>query len=139
MPVKNTNKKKKALIIEDDLFTREMYQMQFEKSGYNVVASSDGIQGLVSIFEEDPDFVLLDIILPKMDGVTLLSELRKKEKEQKTIPRAVIMLTNLGRESIMQRCMDLGATGYIIKARFTPKEVVSRVEELLAEKEKKEK
>ena len=125
---------KKVLIIEDDQFTREMYQMQFEKTGYQTVAAEDGPDGLLAIYEEKPDFILLDIILPKMDGVTLLGKVREKEKKEKTPPIPIILLTNLGQESVLNRCLKLGVAGILIKSRFTPVEVVKKVESILASK-----
>jgi two-component system alkaline phosphatase synthesis response regulator PhoP len=126
---------KTTLIIEDDQFTREMYTRQFEKSGYQVISTSEGDQGLKSIFEKKPNFVLLDIMLPKMDGVTLLEKLRQKEKEAKQPPIPVILLTNLGQESVLDRCLKLGITGLLIKSRFTPIEIVKKVESLLSGRE----
>lgn len=124
--------KNKVLIIEDDQFTREMYARQFEKSGYQVITAEDGTEGLQAIFTQKPNFVLLDIMLPKMDGVTLLDKAREREQEASSQPVPVIILTNLGQESILDRCLELGITGFIIKARFTPSEVVERTKELLA-------
>ena len=126
---------KTALLIEDDQFTLEMYTRQFEKSGYRVITARDGIQGLKTIFEKKPDFVLLDIMLPKMDGVTVLEKLRQKEKETKQPPIPVILLTNLGQESILDRCVKLGIIGLLIKSRFTPLEVVKKVKSLLSGEE----
>lgn len=124
--------KRKVLIIEDDLYNREMYQIQFERSGCEVVTAKDGEEGLSSVSKEKPDLVLLDIILPKMDGVTVLEKLREKEKGQKAEPLPVILLTNLGQEPILERCLKLGASGFITKARFTPQEVVQKTEELFS-------
>lgn len=124
--------KKKVLIIEDDRFTREMYQRQFEKSGYQVITAQDGLQGLQAISTAKPDFILLDIMLPKLDGATLLSKVRQEEKrtDQPSIP--IILLTNLGQEVVLNRCQQLGVSGLIIKSRFTPQEVVKEVKALLS-------
>lgn len=127
---------KTALIIEDDQFTREMYTRQFEKSGYEVIAVEEGIEGLKAIFEKQLDFVLLDIMLPQMDGVTLLKKVREKEKKENRPPLPVILITNLGQESVLERCLKLGVTGLLIKSRFTPTEVVKKVESFLSGEEK---
>jgi len=91
--------KEKILIIEDDFFIRELYERQFTKEGYNIVSSEDGPNGLLLSSQENPDLILLDIMLPKLNGLDLLRTLKSKE-ETKNIP--VILLTNLGQESVIK-------------------------------------
>lgn len=120
--------KKTILIVEDDAFLSDMYQTKFSESGYEVKVAQDGQQGL-SMLQEGlrPDMVLLDIVMPKMDGIEMLTAMKKNEK-LKDIP--VVLLTNLGQESDITRGMELGALDYFVKAHFTPSEIVKKVEAL---------
>ena len=115
----------KILLIEDDEFIAKMYSSKFEKSGFNFIIASDGELGLKRIEKEKPDLILLDIILPKKDGFEIL---KKCKEDNLNIP--IILLTNLGQENNIKQGMDLGAKDYIIKAHFTPQEVVDRVKKI---------
>lgn len=120
--------KKTILLVEDDPFLSDMYVTKFTESGYDIKPAMDGQQGLELLnggFR--PDMALLDIVMPKMDGIELLTAVKKDEK-LKDIP--VVLLTNLGQESDIQRGMELGALDYLVKAHFTPSEVVKKVEAL---------
>jgi len=121
--------KKTVLIVEDDPFLSDMYSTKFTTSGYEVELAQDGKQCLDMLTEGlRPAIVLLDVVLPKMDGIELLSTLKSNE-ELKFIP--VVLLTNLGQESDMARGLEAGAADYLVKAHFTPSEVVKKVEEVL--------
>jgi len=119
---------KKILIIEDDPFLSEMYAAKFIENGFEVEVSSDGKSGLAKIEDFRPDLVLLDIVLPKMDGFEMLKKVKEKE-ELKEIP--VVLLTNLGQKNEVEKGIALGAEEYIIKAHFTPTAVVAKVNEIL--------
>lgn len=121
----------KILIIEDDFFIRELYERQFGKEGYTVVSANDGPDGLVKATQENPDLILLDIMLPKMNGLDLLRTIKSKD-ETKTIP--VILLTNLGQESVIKEGFDLGAESYLIKSAYTPSQIVEEIKSFLAER-----
>ena len=127
------NKDIKILIIEDDNFLIEMYTTKFELEGFNVVSAEDGEKGLVAAKEHKPDIILLDILMPRMDGFATLTEL-KKDDSVKNIP--VILLTNLGQKEDVKRGFELGAAGYLIKAHFMPAEVVDKIKTILAEVKK---
>ncbi|MFA6897594.1 MAG: response regulator [Patescibacteria group bacterium] len=118
----------KILIIEDDSFISDMYKIKFESEGFDVMVASDGIQGLETVGKEYPDLILLDVVMSKMDGFAVLQKL-KKTPETKDIP--VIMLTNLGQKDSVEKGLKLGAVDYVIKAHFTPMEVVEKVKEIL--------
>jgi DNA-binding response OmpR family regulator len=122
---------KKILIIEDDPFLSGMYLKKLKLSGLEVKVAVDGQEGLESIKKDRPDLVLLDIVLPQMDGYEILKRL-KEDKELRTIP--VILLTNLGQKEEVEKGMALGAEAYIIKAHFTPTAVVNKVKEVLEKK-----
>jgi len=119
---------KKILIIEDDPFLSEMYSTKFVESGFETELATDGKAGLVKIKNIKPDLILLDIVLPKMDGFELLKKI-KEDESIKEIP--VILLTNLGQKNEVEKGLSLGADEYIIKAHFTPTAVVAKVKEIL--------
>jgi len=122
---------KKVLIIEDDPFLSGMYLKKLKLSGFEVKVAADGKDGLESIKKDRPDLILLDIVLPQMDGYEILKRL-KEDKELRNIP--VILLTNLGQKEEVEKGMALGAEAYIIKAHFTPTAVVDKVKEVLEKK-----
>lgn len=118
----------KIVIVEDDEFILNMYETKFDEEKFEVFSTDNGVAGVELIKKEIPDIVLLDILLPKKDGYSVLSEIKKTEKT-KTIP--VILLTNIGQKDSIDRGMQLGATDYLIKAHFTPSEVVKKVKSVL--------
>jgi DNA-binding response OmpR family regulator len=120
---------KKILIIEDDPFLSEMYAAKFSQSGFEAEVAADGKEGIAKIKDKQPDLILLDIVLPKMDGFEILKKI-KEDPKLKEIP--VILLTNLGQKSEVEKGLALGADEYIIKAHFTPTAVVAKVKEILS-------
>ena len=121
-----------VLIIEDDAYIMEMYKIKFESSDFEVVSANDGATGLKILEKEKPDIILLDIIMPKKDGFSVLKEIKGNPALEK-IP--VILLTNLGQRENIEKGFELGATSYIIKAHFTPSEIVKKVREVLEKEE----
>lgn len=119
---------KKILIIEDDPFLSEMYSAKFTESGFETKVAIDGQTGLAKAKEIKPDLILLDIVLPKMDGFEIL-KIIKEDESLKGIP--IILLTNLGQKNEVEKGLSLGADEYIIKAHFTPTAVVAKVKEIL--------
>jgi len=124
----NDSSGKKILIMEDDKFLSEMYSTKLKEAGFEIIAADDGEEGLRLIKEKMPDLVLLDIVLPRMDGFEVLQNL-KKDKSLKDI--LVVALTNLGQKEEVEKGISLGADDYIIKAHFTPTEVVAKVKKML--------
>ena len=119
---------KKILIIEDDPFLSEMYATKFNQSGFQTELATDGKKGLEKIKTSKPDLILLDIVLPKMDGFEILKKI-KKDSKLKEIP--LILLTNLGQKNEVEKGLALGADEYIVKAHFTPTAVVAKVKKIL--------
>jgi DNA-binding response OmpR family regulator len=117
-----------VLIVEDDAFLANIYKTKFEMEGFKVSTSENGEAGLSDIKKKKPDIVLLDILLPKMDGFAVLERL-KADNEAKNIP--VILLTNLGQKDDVQKGLEMGAVDYLIKAHFKPSEVVEKVRKIL--------
>lgn len=120
--------KKKVLLIEDDSFISQMYSMKFRQTGIDFMVARDGAEGLELAKKEKPDLILLDIILPEIDGFEVLRCL-KEDPLTRAIP--VVMLTNLGQQENIQKGIAMGAKDYIIKAHFTPQEVVEKAQTFL--------
>jgi len=118
------NEKIKILLIEDDATLVEMYEMKFKESEFEILVADRGAQGLEIAEKQVPDIILLDIILPEMDGFAILRELKKDEKT-KRIP--VLLLSNLGQDSDIEKGKKLGAEDYLVKANYTPTQVVDMV------------
>lgn len=121
--------KKKILLIEDDPFIAEMYAIKF-KNEYDFDIAQDGEVGLKKLGEYRPDLVLLDIILPKLDGFEILQKM-KTDQNLASIP--VVLLTNLGQKENIKKGLQMGALDYIVKAHFTPSEVVEKVKKVFEE------
>jgi DNA-binding response OmpR family regulator len=120
--------KTKVLVVEDEKMISDMYKTKFEMGDYKVIQASDGREGLDMAKEMKPDIILLDIIMPKLDGFVVLQEL-KKDTATKDIP--VILLTNLGQEDDVKKGKELGADDYFVKANHSPADVVKKVESIL--------
>lgn len=116
-------------MVEDDTFLANIYKTKFEMEGFTVDVAENGEDGLAAVKEKKPDIVLLDILLPKMDGFTVLKKL-KNDPVVKDIP--VVLLTNLGQKDDVEKGLELGAVDYLIKAHFKPSETVAKVKKALA-------
>jgi len=121
-------KKNTILLVEDDEFLAELYATKLTLEGYRVILATDGMKGLKLAKEKSPSLILLDILLPKLDGYQVLAEL-KKDSKAKDIP--VVLLTNLSQRNEVKRGLDLGAVDYLIKAHFMPSEVVAKIKKYL--------
>jgi DNA-binding response OmpR family regulator len=121
----------KILLIEDDPFLLSMYSTKFEIEKFNVLVADDGEKGLALAFKELPDIILLDILMPKMNGFEVLENL-KASKDTRDIP--VILLTNLNQKDEIEKGLSIGADDYLIKAHFMPSEVVEKIKKVLASK-----
>ncbi len=120
-------KKQKVLMIEDDRFLRKVYRNKLTLAGFEFIEAINGQEGLNKIISEKPDIILLDLILPKINGFDVLIEL-KRNKEIKDIP--VIILSNLNQESDKKRGLSLGAQEYLVKPEVSLSDVVNYVKEL---------
>lgn len=117
------------LLIEDDDLLVRMYQDKFTQDGYKVGVALNGEEGLTKLKEEKPDLVLLDIMMPKMNGFEFLKNI-KADTDSKNIP--VILLTNLSGQGDAKKGLEMGAVAYLIKSNFTPDQIVSKIKEILA-------
>jgi DNA-binding response OmpR family regulator len=120
--------KQHILLVEDDGFLASIYAQKLELEGYDVSLATNGEDGLRLAQKDKPDLVLLDLIMPKLDGFQTLERL-KADAATKNIP--VLILSNLGQREDVERCMTLGAAGYLIKAHSLPGETIAKVKTLL--------
>lgn len=119
----------KILIIEDDPLMQRMYQKAFAFDGYEVSVAGDGVEGLEKVRSEKPTIILLDVMMPKQNGLDTLAKI-KADPDLKGTP--VIMLTNLAGSADAEKALKLGAVKYIIKSEQEPKQVVAMVKEILS-------
>jgi len=118
----------KILVIEDDKFLRDLLYKKLAEENFSVATALDGEEGLKKIQEENPNLVLLDLILPGINGFEVLKK-AKENPATKDIP--VIVLSNLGQKEDVERAMKLGAQDYLIKAHFTLEEIVEKIRKRL--------
>lgn len=115
----------KVLVIEDDPSMAEMYRLRLVGDGYDVVVGCDGEEGLQLAVSENPDFIYLDLRLPKLDGFEVLERLRA---EPVTAHIPVIILSNYGDPEMRERGLRLGALEFLVKADTTPRQLAEKVE-----------
>ena len=113
---------RKILIVEDDDFIRELYVMYLVDEGYAIVEARNGQEGVDKFKSEFFDLVLLDILLPKKDGIEVLREIKEHNSK---VP--IVMLTNLASENMIKKSFELGAEGYLLKSRITKKDLMKEV------------
>ena len=115
---------KKILIIEDDKFLRELIAQKLVKEGYDIAEAVDGEKGIKAVGEEKPDLVLLDLVLPGIDGFEVLARIKGDSEIAQT---PVIILSNLGQKDDIEKGLKMGAVDYLIKAHFTPAEIIEKI------------
>lgn len=116
--------KKKILLVEDDPMISSIYEAKFKADGFEVLIAADGARGIELAKNEKPDIIMLDIILPGLDGFSVLEEI-KKDKTTQAIP--VVMLTNLGTEEDKAKGQKMGALDYLVKANLTPGQISEKI------------
>ncbi|MEY3470681.1 MAG: Alkaline phosphatase synthesis transcriptional regulatory protein PhoP [Candidatus Parcubacteria bacterium] len=126
MPEQN---KKSILLIEDDIFLRELVSIKLKDAKYNVIEASDGAEGLKKMLSENYEVVLLDIMLPFKTGFEVLEQFNIKKN--KDFNPKIIILSNLNDQNKIKNCLKLGAVDYIIKAHYSPTEIVSKINDLI--------
>lgn len=119
---------KKILLIEDDPLIIEIYTTQLKKAGFEVESAPDGEKAFEMIKEKNFDLLILDIVLPYLTGFELLKRIRN-QAEFKNLK--VLVLSNLGQKSDIERAKRLGVSQYLIKAHYTPSEVVEEIKKVL--------
>ena len=116
------------LVIDDDPFIRDVYRLSLEKSGFKVAAAEDGVAGLAAVAKERPDVIMLDIVMPRMDGFETLAKL-KGDPATKRIP--VIMLSSMRAKEDVDRALKGGAAAYLKKGVAVPGDIVTKAREVL--------
>ena len=122
--------KKKILIVEDDNFVAEVYFAKLTEMGYEAILAQNGEEGIATLKKDKLDMILLDILMPIMNGMEMLEEIKKRE-DWKNIP--VILLTNVGEKESIQKVREMGVKNYLIKSHFTPAEVIEKIESVFKE------
>jgi two-component system response regulator ResD len=116
-------------IVEDDQFLRDLYQDLLEQEQYKVTTAQNGEEALDVIHHHDFDLMLLDIMMPKKDGLTVLKEMSADDKKR---AGQVVMLSNLGQEALIKEAIAAGASSYLIKSALAPDQILSEIKDLLA-------
>lgn len=119
---------KSILFVEDESALQKTFRDLLEDEGYKMISALDGEVGLRLAKSKKPDLILLDLILPKMDGFQVLKKL-KEDEETKYIP--VIILTNLEKMEDIRKAVELGATTYLVKANYSLEEVLEKIKKAL--------
>ncbi len=119
------------LVVEDDEFISEIIARKLEKSGFSISLAHDGQEAIDQLAKSTPDIVLLDILLPKVNGLEVLKSIRSKP-ETKQLP--VLVFSNLGSKEEIKTAMDLGATEYMVKASYTIDELIKKINQILNKK-----
>jgi len=122
---------KKILIVEDDPFLIDIYTTKLKDSGFSVEVAKEGESALRKLTEEKFDLLLLDIVLPQIDGWEILGKIKNAPHQYGGARLKIVILSNLGQKEEVEKGLKLGATKYLIKAHHTPSEVVEEIKEVL--------
>lgn len=122
------DEKRKILLVEDDSLIVEIYTTRFKEAGFEIESALDGESAIRKLKEKKFDLVLLDIVLPNLTGFEFLEKTKDKEKFKDL---KVLVLSNLGQKADIDKAEGLGVIKYLIKAHYTPSEVVEEVKKIL--------
>ncbi|MDP4011751.1 MAG: response regulator [Candidatus Roizmanbacteria bacterium] len=125
---------KKIIVVEDEEYLRDLYIQILQEEGFSVDSAEDGEIGFDKLSKNTYDLVLLDVILPKMDGLQILEKLSKLGKISFN---KIVLLTNLGQDLVVAKAVDYGVRGYMIKSDYTPEEIINEVKGYLGNEEVK--
>ena len=121
------------LLVEDDPFLIDIYSTKLKESGFSVEVALDGQIALTKLIEKPFDLLILDIVLPQIDGWGVLEKIKNQKSKIKNLEDLkIIVLSNLGQREEVEKGLNLGADKYLIKAHYTPSEVVAEVKKLLS-------
>lgn len=124
------SEKAKLILVEDDSFLREIIYKRLVQEGFFVTPVEDGEKAIEEMGKGNFDLMLLDIILPGINGFEILERIRNSDDEkEKNMP--IIMLSNLGQDEDIDKAMDLGANNYLVKAHFTTDEIIDKIKKEL--------
>lgn len=122
----------KILLVEDDPLLIDIYTTKLKESGFNIKVLEDGNDVLAQMKKEKPDLVLLDIVLPHQDGWEIL---RQAQEDPETKGMKIVVLSNLGQQEEIKKGLQLGAVKYLIKAHYTPSEIVEEIKTIFAQEQ----
>lgn len=128
MNKENTHNKKIILLAEDDKFISRAYKDGLERAGFKVITAFDGLEAIKKAKQVKPDIILLDVIMPRLDGFEVLKRI-KVDDELKDIP--VLIISNLGQEADIEKGKELGAVDYLIKSNWSMEEVIKKINKFL--------
>ena len=123
--------KKRILVVEDEKYLRELYLEILKDEGYEVVGAADGEEGFNAMKQGGFSLILLDIMLPKMDGISILKKITETPPDKPN--GSVVILSNLGQDNVIAEGISLGAKGYMVKSDYTPDQVVTEVKNYLTQ------
>ena len=130
--MKISNGVKQILLIEDDPYLIDIYTTKLKESGFSIEVATNGEEGLRKLREKKFDLLVLDIVLPKIDGWEILEKIKNQKSKFKTLENLkIIVLSNLGQKEEVEKGLRSGAEKYLIKAHYTPTEVVEEIKSLL--------
>lgn len=120
--------KKRILVVEDDKYLSDLYVELLQGEGYKVDTALDGEEGYSKVYQGGYDLVLLDLMLPKMDGLQILA---KVQAGTKTPNKAIVILTNLGQDDTIAKGIAFGARGYLLKSDYNPAQLLKEIKTYL--------
>lgn len=120
----------KILIVDDELYLRELYEEVIQSAGYEVSTALDGEEGYEKIMTGNFDLVLLDVMMPKLDGIGVLNKLSKVQPQPAKMP-IIIICTNLSHDPVVNEAVKLGAKAYIVKADVVPDQIIEKIKQFL--------
>jgi DNA-binding response OmpR family regulator len=121
----------KLLLVEDEEYIRDLYKRQLDLAGLMTDAFGMGNEGLAAAEKNAYDLILLDIMLPDINGLQILQKIKQNPISKAT---PVVLLTNLGQDAVIKQGFELGADGYLVKAAYTPDQIVQEIKNILAKK-----
>ena len=119
---------KKILIVEDEKILAEMYRDKFSQAGFKTLLAYSAEEGFKTALKEKPDLILLDILLPRGNGISFLKKLRKDKKTSKTL---VVAFSNFDDPDTKKEAFNLGVKDYLIKTSYTPQEIIEKIKSYL--------
>jgi len=120
------------LLVEDDPFLIDIYTTKLKEGGFSVEVADDGEIALKKLNEKSPELLLLDIVLPQVDGWEILEEIKSQREKGKNFQNLkIVVLSNLGQKEEVEKGSTLGIDKYLIKAHYTPSEVVEEIKKIL--------
>lgn len=117
-----------VLLVEDEIFLSRIYRDKLKRAGLEITTAHDGEEGLIKAKQGNFDIILVDLIMPKLDGFAVLKQLRAWPQYQKT---PIMLLTNISQNEDIKKSKSLGAAGYLVKANFTPAQAAKKIKQFL--------